>query len=160
LKNSPFALVESQECPSDESGWKRKLADNEDFENEFAGASVEDCQKWLLKYQETALFIEPNMIGIADARTAEDGTILVTWYYEIEGCDCPPYGVLPPKPGVFWDFRIRPEQARNVGGDLNYTQSDIFPFYFGHPKDFTDENGVFDTDKMDQAIKREANKAK
>jgi hypothetical protein len=134
---------------------KRKLADSQAFESAFIGASVRECQQWLLKQQDTAMFIEANIIGIADARTSQDGTILMTWYFESEGLNIPPYGVLPPKAASFWDWRIRPEQAPSVIGDLCFTQMDIFPFYFGRRGEFEDENGVFDTEKMDQAVKGE-----
>ncbi|KAF2869293.1 hypothetical protein BDV95DRAFT_669637 [Massariosphaeria phaeospora] len=156
LPETPLALVEQQECPSDESGLRSKLADNEEFTTEFAGASVEDCQKWILKHQDTAMFVEPNIIGIADARTAKDGTILMTWYREMEGENCPPYGVLPPEADSWWDFRVRPEQAPNVLADLNFVAPDVtFPWYFARKDEFTDEDGVFDAVKAARTLKKQ-----
>jgi len=104
------------------------------------------------------MFIEPNIIGIADARTAKDGTILMSYYHEMEGIDFPPYGVLPPRPESFWDFRVRPEHAPLVIAYLCFVAPDAsFPMYFGHPEDFTDENGVFDAEKARKSLEEGTN---
>lgn len=97
------------------------------------------------------MFIEPNIAGIADARTAKDGTILMTWYREGEGEECTPYGVLPPKADSWWDFRVQAGHASRVIAALNFVEPDVsFPRYFGRKEEFTDENGVFDAEKADR----------
>lgn len=150
FKYCPFALVESKVCPSDRSRLKQQFAEGETLDNAFAGGSVKDCQDWLLAHHDTVKFIEPNIIGVADARTAKDGTILMSWYYDYEGerVDHPPYGLLPPRIGEFWDFRVLSEQANQVVGDLNFTGLDAYPYYFGCPEDSTDENGVFHPERV------------
>jgi hypothetical protein len=154
FRENHFSLVESKECPSERSGLKTKLADGEDFDTAFS--SVTDCQNFILENQDTAMFIEPNIAGIADARTAKDGTILMTWYRESEGENCRPYGVLPPKADSWWDFRIRPEQAHIVLAYLSFVASDVsFPLYFARKEEFTDENGVFDAVKAEEATKQD-----
>jgi hypothetical protein len=149
VPDHPFLLVESHDPPSDESGWKEKLSDNDAFDTPFVGSSEQDCQTWLLKKQTEFNYIEPNILGIADARTAKDGTISMHWYHHGEGWDIKPYGVLPPKPGSWYEFRIKPENAARLLADLNFVEPDVvYEQYFGHPEDFTDGNGVFDPKKI------------
>ncbi|KAF1936513.1 hypothetical protein EJ02DRAFT_470390 [Clathrospora elynae] len=144
-----FCIVEEAKP----SGLKSELAGDEAFETAFVGASEEDCQNLTLKRQDTAMFIEPNIIGIADARTARDDYILMQWYREGEGEHCPPYGVLPPKPNTWWDFRIHPEQADRVIAGLHFVESDVScPRYFGRKEELTDENGVLDAAKADRMV--------
>ncbi|CAI6334247.1 unnamed protein product [Periconia digitata] len=151
-KGRRIYLVESRECPSDESGFKTEVANEGDVESAFISASEKDCQKWYSDHEATALFIEPNHIVIADARTAKDGTVLLQWYRE-SGEECSPYGVLPPESDTWWDYRILPEHIQNVVACLEFVASDVsFPVYIGRKDEFTDENGVFDAEKADQAM--------
>lgn len=148
-----FFLIESRDCPSDRSGFKTELVNDEAFKTEFVGASEQDCQNWALEKQRETLFIEPNIIAIANARTAKNGTILMQWYHQGEGEDIPPYGILPPKSNTWYDFRIDPENAEKVVSCLNFTEPDVvYPSYFGRKEELTDENGVFDPVKADRII--------
>ncbi|PVH90907.1 hypothetical protein DM02DRAFT_678344 [Periconia macrospinosa] len=152
---SHFWLLESQECPSDDSGLKHSLAPGEPFDaSAFIGASVEDCQKWFHAHHGAVNFILGDGIAIADARTAQDGTISMQYYYWGEPWDCHGYGLLPPNGEAWYDFRIRPEDTGSVIADLAYTPGNVnFPFYFGRREEFTDENGVFDVAKVDREFK-------
>jgi hypothetical protein len=76
----PFLLVESRVCPTGAEGFKKGLGDDETFETEFIGASEEDCQRWV--QENTRNFIVADLIAIADARTAKDGTILIQPYQQ------------------------------------------------------------------------------
>ncbi|KAF2823793.1 hypothetical protein CC86DRAFT_468807 [Ophiobolus disseminans] len=148
-----FSLIESQDCPDDESSLKSKLSPDSTFETAFINSSPKDVQNWILEKQDTAMFIEPNIAGIADARTAKDGTILMTWYREGEGEECKPHGVLPPRADSWWDFRVKAEQASRVIAALNFVEPDVaFPRYFGRKDEFTDGEGVFDAEKADRDI--------
>ncbi|PVH95934.1 hypothetical protein DM02DRAFT_536308 [Periconia macrospinosa] len=149
-----FWLLESQECPSDSSGLKSQLADDETYDaSAFIGASEEDCQAWYQRHVDKVNFIEEESIAIADARTARDGTILIQYYQEVEGEECPPFGVLPPKADTWYDFRIRPEHTARLLANLSHVASDVsFPRYFGRKEEFTDENGVFDPEKADREV--------
>jgi hypothetical protein len=159
--NRYFFLTESRECPSEADNMKRELADNEPFSSPFIGASNEECQKFLLDYQDIALFLEPNIIGIADARTAVDGTILVQWYNESEGWDLEPYGMLPGKAESFWDFRIRPEDVQEVAACLNFVDPDlVFPVYFGRKEELTSKEGVFDVEGAKEMMREVAGAGK
>ncbi|PVH90678.1 hypothetical protein DM02DRAFT_678458 [Periconia macrospinosa] len=151
---SHFWLLESQECPSDDSGLKHSLAPGEPFHaSAFIGASVEDCQKWFHAHVGAVNFIEGYGIAIADARTARDGTISIQYYSWGEPWMFPGYGLLPPNGEAWYDFRIRPEDTPRVIADLGYVGPDVtFPFYFGRREEFTDKNGVFDVAKVTREI--------
>ena len=75
-----FFLVESKTMPSHLDGLKKVLQENEPFESAFINASEEQCKSWALEKQFEVNFIEQNIIGIADARTAGDGTMLMSRY--------------------------------------------------------------------------------
>src|SRR5205814_9191488 len=75
-----FHLVESRVCPTSSEGFKTGLGDNETFETDFIGASEEDCQQWVQENAPQVKFIVPDLIAIADARSAKDGTILIQVY--------------------------------------------------------------------------------
>lgn len=47
-------------------------------------------------------FVEYNIIGIADTRTAQDGTVIMQWLQQLDPIDIPPYGKLPPGPAKSW----------------------------------------------------------
>jgi len=131
------------------------LGDDETFVTEFIGASEEDCQQWV---QENARnFIVPDLIAIADARTAKDGTILIQPYQhevppELEDLDMawPSFGKLPPrdKSNTWWGFRIEikdaPEALLDLG-EFGIIEADL-PYY-GYKNRLTDERGVFNVVK-------------
>jgi hypothetical protein len=118
LLDHPFSLVESRDCPSDGKNIKTKLSDNDAFETAFVGSSEQDCEDWFFGKQNVINYMEFNIIGIADARTAKDGTISMRWYQDGEGVERPPYGVLPPKPDSWYEFRTEPEGAARLLADL------------------------------------------
>jgi hypothetical protein len=139
--------------PSDEIGSDWKLAADGPVESAFIGSFPEESQKWLLDNQETALFIEQNIIAIADARTVRDGTILMQWYCE-RGENTPPYGILPPKPESRWDFRIKVDYAHDVESCLKKVEPNVvYPTYFGRKEELIDGDGVFDPKKARHIIR-------
>lgn len=100
----------------------------------------------MLEKQDEAMFIEPNIIAIADARTARDGTILMQWYSG-------PYAEPPPKSNTWYDFRVDPEGAAKVIASLNFGDPDvIYPTYFGRTEELTDEDGVFNVAKAERML--------
>jgi hypothetical protein len=115
----------------------------------------------LLEEQEIAILIALNIIGIADARTARDGTILMQWYHKREGLDDRPTTDQPvyiPSTKHWYDFRVAPENTPKVLVSLRFTEPDIMcPRYFGRKDEFTDENGVFDAVKADRDVLGKAN---
>ncbi|KAF3398046.1 hypothetical protein F1880_006117 [Penicillium rolfsii] len=148
-----YYLVESKVCPSMEQGFRTALQDGERFESDFINASKEECQNWALdKWLQPIRFnfIEQSIIAVADARSARDGTLLMSFYFGESPPDEPPlefdgYGPLPPKGNTWYDFRIYHNAAFLFHASLLFTEPDIFfPNYFGRPEKFTDENGVFD----------------
>lgn len=143
-----FFLVESYEGPQD-GQHKKQLQTNETFDTDFIEASPEDCQKWLANRLRRDRAPYDSLLAIADARSAEDGTLLIQHYVE------PPagtdeltfggYGVLPKKTNVWYDFRVDYRQAGKVIASLiETTPQVIFPIYFGNKETFTNEEGVFD----------------
>ncbi|GFG23821.1 hypothetical protein IFM61606_03712 [Aspergillus udagawae] len=107
-----YYLVESRDCPSTGEGFRMRLQDGESFESDFINASKEECQNWALdKWLQPIKFnfIEQSIIAIADERSPQDGTLLMSFYF---GEDEPPmefngYGPLPPKGNTWYDFRIQ-----------------------------------------------------
>ncbi|GIJ84579.1 hypothetical protein Asppvi_003426 [Aspergillus pseudoviridinutans] len=148
-----YYLVESKDCPSTREGFRTRLQDGESFESDFINASKEECQKWALdKWLQPIKFnfIEQSIIAIADERSAQDGTLLMSFYFGEDAPDEPPmefngYGPLPPKGNTWYDFRIHHNAAQLFHASVLFTEPDIlFPNYFGRPDKFTDETGVFD----------------
>lgn len=161
-EESPYCyyLVESRVCPDTSEGFKSGLQDGEPFESDFIIASKEECQNWALdKWSHTAKynFIEHGIIAIADARSAQDGTLLMSFHY-----DCPPDlfpeyeendRPLPPNNQTWYDFWVHHTNALNFQGSLLFTEPDVaYPLYFGFPEKFTNEAGVFEVWKMDKYL--------
>jgi hypothetical protein len=96
-----------------------------------------------------------DLFAIADARTAEDGTLSMQWYHENEGYHFPGYGLLPPKPDSWHDFRIDFREIPSLIAALLYIEPDvIYPTYLGQKERFTDERGVFSVTRADLWICR------
>jgi hypothetical protein len=84
-----FYLVQSRLCPTSSEEFELRLLDDETIETDFIGASEEDCQQWVKENAARVNFIAPDLIAIADARSAKDGTILIQVYqddYVKESC--------------------------------------------------------------------------
>jgi len=152
-----FYLVESRVCPTSSEGFKKGLGDDETFETDFIGASEEDCQQWVLENAPQVNFIVPDLIAIADARSAKDGTILIQAYQtvlpldeeEFEG-DVPLCAKLPPrdKYNTWWSYRVDFKDAPDALLDLGEfgIPEDAVPYY-GYKNRLTDERGVFNVAK-------------
>jgi hypothetical protein len=156
-KDAPplYYLVESNICPDKREGFRIELQDGETFNSDFINASKEQCQNWALDkwYQAKVKFIEPNVIAIADERSARDGTLLMSYYYPEVSPEEPTFefngwGPLPPKANTWYDFRIDHRAADDFHGSLLwFSRESAYPIYFGCPEKFTDETGVFDVFK-------------
>lgn len=144
-----FWLVESRAGPSSnyDQPFKVELTEDESFETDFIGASLQDCQNWLIEQQRKHNFIEQNILAIVDARSAQDGTILMSHFYPKMD---PPlefgrYGELPKEGDTWYDYRIEYERAADLDAALTTTAPDCtYPVYFGLKEELTDEHGVFD----------------
>ncbi|KAJ5195303.1 uncharacterized protein N7498_008741 [Penicillium cinerascens] len=136
--------------PSHLDGLKQELQEDEPFESAFINASEEQCKSWALEKQYEVNFIEQNIIGIADARTARDGTILMSRYKtDVPSEDFPEWGgPLPPQINTWYNWRIKPDGAPEVYISLVYGPPEsVLPTYFARKEELTNEKGVFDTDK-------------
>lgn len=124
------------------------LQEDEPFDSAFINASEEQCKSWALEKQYKVNFIEQNIIGIADARTARDGTILMCRYKtDVPPVDFPEWGPLPPQVNTWYNWRIKPSGAAEVYISMMYGPPEsVLPTYFGRREDLTNENGVFDTE--------------
>jgi len=156
-----FHLVESRECPTTSEGFKQGLQEGEAFETDFIGASEQDCQQWVRENAPRVNFIVPDLIAIADARSAKDDTILIQKYqYEapppVDGEDdeldgsFPPFGRLPPrdKGNTWWSYRVESKGAYDALLDLG--EFGVFEArlpYYGYKDRLTDEHGVFNVAK-------------
>jgi hypothetical protein len=148
----PFYLVESHVCPSSGDGFKSELKENDSFQTEFVGASIQQCQEWALEKQSQVNFIEQSVIAIADARSTRDDTLSMQYYSpEIEP---PPledgefefgeFGILPRERNMWYDWRVDYKHASAVLADLEYGPIDsVYPTYFGRKEELTDEHGIF-----------------
>ncbi|KAF2272144.1 uncharacterized protein EI97DRAFT_386432 [Westerdykella ornata] len=153
-------LVQSHNLPKDKSGFKTDLKEGEDFETEFIGTSLQNCQKWTLEKQFQVNFIQQNFPAIADERTSRDGTILMQCYKKDLGEDgeleFPPYGILPKERDTWYDFRIDPKGSFRLTAALFATEPDvIYPTDFGRKEELTDEYGVFNIIAANRAVGRD-----
>lgn len=153
-----YYLVESNICPDDSDGFKTLLQDGEPFKSDFIGASKEQCQNWALEQYKKYNFIEQNLIVIADQRSAQDQTLLVSFYYP-EVCPEEPtlefddWGPLPPKANVWYDFRVHHRGIDEIYTSLLWAPQDsAYATYFGRPEKFIDEAGVFDVFKANSYV--------
>ena len=155
--NPAFYLVESRVRPTSSEGFKTGLGDNETFETDFIGASEEDCQQWVQENAPQVNFIVPDLIAIADARSAKDGTILIQVYQnvlpmdkeEFEG-DVPPCAKLPPrdKYNTWWSYRVDFKDAPDAVLDLGeFGIIEATVPYYGYKDRLADERGVFNVAK-------------
>lgn len=142
-------LVESHADPSSWESFKLELKDDDTFETDFISASEQDWKKWALEMQSKHLFIEQNIIAIADARSASDGTLLMQHYVGEESCfPIGRYGVLPREHDVWFDYKINYNGAAEVIIALtNGPYNSVYPIYYGNKKELTNELGIFDVTK-------------
>lgn len=152
-----FFLVESRDCPSSEDGFRIELKDNETFNTEFIGASVQECQKWAREKQFKVNFIEQDIIAIADARSAKDATLLIQYYDEELDGDEPllfgELGELPREHNKWYDYRVDYRKAPTVISELNDGPIDgVYPVYFGRKEELTDEHGVFNVARAERLV--------
>jgi hypothetical protein len=147
-------LIESHTCPTAPDNLKSVLEPDETFQSDFIGASEEDCQQWTREMAPKVNFIVPDVLVIADARGAEDDTVLVQSYQaETTGTDedleptFPPFGILPPpdKANTWWSFRVKRTDALQAMLDLGeFGIPETVLAYYGYKERLTDEQGVFD----------------
>lgn len=121
------------------------MGDDEAFGDGFIGASVQSCQNWALEVQFQDKSIEQDVIAVADARTARDGTISIQVYFRDVSIEFPGYGTLPPRCNTWYDFRVDYRGSVEVIRQLYFGPPDsVYPVYFARKKELVDENGVFD----------------
>ena len=138
-----FYLVESRH-PGNREKLRKELQANETVETDFIDATPEDCQRWANERCRHDRAPFTSLIAIVDARSAQDGTILIQKYVT-EKFPFGGYGMLPQETNVWYDFRVNRRGAWTVFADLSHTSPDVtYPIYFGSKDSFTDENGVFD----------------
>jgi hypothetical protein len=148
-------LAESRVCPTSLDDFVKALGENETFGTDFIGASEEVCQQFVK--QNYRNFITSSQLAIADARTAEDGTILIQ-VYQAEDPSCnedlvlpwPGFGILPPRDreNTWWSYRVNLEHAPQALldlGEFGILEAEL-PYY-GYKDRLTDERGVFNVTK-------------
>jgi hypothetical protein len=158
-----FYLVESRALQAKED-YKAYLNDDDTFSSEFIGASAEDCQAWARERQYQVNLMHHNIIAIADARSANDETLLIQVYKSMifingvaDPLTFPGWGVLPKEHDVWYDFRI---DYKCVGSALFQLDGygpleTIYPTWFGRKEELTNELGVFADARADSLVKGE-----
>jgi hypothetical protein len=147
-----FSLVESRTLPTTSAALKKELREGEAFESDFIGASVQDCRSWAFDKQSKVNWIEFNIIAIADQRLALDNTILIERFFH-ESYPFDKYGMLPPEPRTWTEWRIEYRHTPEVFAAVVYTAPDVtFPVYIGQQKQLTQNNGIFDVDRAERVI--------
>lgn len=128
---------------------REELHEGEPIHSPFIGASEDQCESWALARQGDVNYLVTDILAIADARTAQDGTILVCYYRsEPVEDDFPEWGgPLPPRQNTWYNWRVTPEGADEVILSLTFGDEPTLPTFFGMKKQLTDENGIFDTEK-------------
>uniref|UniRef100_A0A8H7KD79 Uncharacterized protein n=1 Tax=Bionectria ochroleuca TaxID=29856 RepID=A0A8H7KD79_BIOOC len=133
---------------------------NGSFETQWIGASVGD-----LRENEA---VDANLVAILDDRSASDETIQMDYYQDRPGLPFresglhpeeggPPYTedeILPRKSDAWYSFRIRYQHFHQLVADLTGVTSAevVFPYYFRQKDEFVNEQGVFDLDKVFDAL--------
>lgn len=158
-----FYLIESRAGPSnDDKRFRQELKDNEPFETDFIGASLQDCQIWALEQQRQHNFIEQDIIVIVDARSVRDGTVLASHFHPKmdEPLEFGRYGQLPREGDTWYDYRIDYQRVKDVSAALGFGPIDaVYPLYFGLKEELTDERGVFGVAKAERIIMGEEDRA-
>jgi len=150
-----FYLAQSRVCPTSYEELKERLEENEPFETDFIGVSEEDCQQWVKENAAQVNFIVPDLIAIADARSAKDGTILIQVYQHDytpseDEPGFPPFGILPSpdKSHTWWSYRVDLEGAPEALLDLGeFGVIEAALPYYGYKDRLTDEHGIFNAKK-------------
>ena len=123
--------------------FRREIHDGEDFETDFIGASVEDCQSWEQQRNWDRSLYTGN-IAILDDQSAVDKTVLLRHFARDEQYNFGSLGYLPPHKNTWYSFRLDPQGIDNIIADLEFPDPDItFPVLFGITERLT-RNGVFD----------------
>ncbi|KAJ5623191.1 hypothetical protein N7490_011796 [Penicillium lividum] len=131
--------------------FRRRLNDDEPFESPFINASKEQCQQWAIENWKTHDFIGHD-IGIADERTARDGTLLMSVWKQssINFEDCEP---VPPKAPAWYDFRVHHTAIFIFLADVQEGEPDsVGRIYYHYPEKLTDEAGAFDPLKVETVL--------
>jgi hypothetical protein len=159
-----FALAKSHFIPENEEdtrGIAYKLGEDEPFESEFFGASLEHCGEYAIALLDPecsgGLRLEQGMIiVIADERSARDDTVLLRFHVYHPGIEFEDWGFLPREArehNAWVDFRVDYRKVDVAVTSIEYVSPGVsYPAYYGHKQDFTDENGVFNTDKAEEHI--------
>ncbi|KAI1755492.1 hypothetical protein F4782DRAFT_527544 [Xylaria castorea] len=141
----PYYLAESRENPAQGNKFTQRLANDETFETDFIGASIEDCGPWALEQQEKNNTVEQDVIVLLDARSAEDYTIIVWFYARDEDADYLGGGQ---EVNTWHPFRVPYLKAEKLSTDLIFENADESFGVLFHRKDgLTDGNGIFDYDR-------------
>ncbi|KAH7350240.1 hypothetical protein BKA66DRAFT_613930 [Pyrenochaeta sp. MPI-SDFR-AT-0127] len=138
--------------PKTPQSFKKKLEDEDTIESDFIGASEEDCQEWLLNEQDQVNFMEFDILFIADARSANEDTLLAKVYKRQQIV----YGhgkKLPPRPYSWYEFNINFKEAWMLHSDVNFgPASAVDPVYYERKIEAVDENGLFSVVEADRLI--------
>ncbi|KAI1173269.1 hypothetical protein F4777DRAFT_581166 [Nemania sp. FL0916] len=145
-------LVETTEVSGRNSVFTDNVKDGIVLDNEFLGASEDECQTWALEQMDRFSFLDRDFIVILDERSAAEGTVLVKYFHDFPSFELEwANGPLPPRRYEWYPFRIAYHEIPEVHHDLLFAPPlDTYPVYFELSQYFTDENGIFNVQQAYQ----------
>ncbi|KAI0147789.1 hypothetical protein GGR57DRAFT_505394 [Xylariaceae sp. FL1272] len=144
---SPYRLAESRRDLPPGKQMRDQLKEGEEFDNDFIGASPEECGAWLLEQQAKVKYLDEDCMVILDARSSQDETVTYWQYipnylarYMGQGLEA----------NVWYSFRVPYLKVGDLAPHISPTTADpdeTFGVYFWRKDELTDNNGIFDVDK-------------
>ncbi|KAI0101369.1 hypothetical protein GGR51DRAFT_530498 [Nemania sp. FL0031] len=146
-----YALAESRHGPTPEQAFRDSLQENETFERDFIGASVDECGAWTLDQANKRNTLHHNIMVVLDARSAEDQTVTL-WFYPFEP-EAPFLG-RDQKPNTWYPFRVRYSNVGRLAVQFTDTgnPSETYSVLFRRKGELTCDNGIFDLDRAIELI--------
>ncbi|KAH9889655.1 hypothetical protein F4778DRAFT_753633, partial [Xylariomycetidae sp. FL2044] len=148
-----YSLVESRRSPSPRHEYRDKLAEGDAFGDEFIGASMDECAAFTLEHQGKSNKLHRNLMVIVDARSAKDGTIIISYHPFPENA---PFLGQNQKVDAWYSFRIHYTTALDLSAELSDTgrPSETYGVLFRRKDELTNEKGIFDYDKAGELLNR------
>ncbi|KAI1820736.1 hypothetical protein F4861DRAFT_522017 [Xylaria intraflava] len=150
LEYFPYALAESRQGFSPDQPFRDSLQDNETFETDFIGASVNECGAWLLEQQTRSNMLDQNIMVVVDARSAKDQTVTL-WVYPIHDA---PFLRRDQEANVWHPFRIHYSKVFKLAVDFTDVGSpdETYGVLFRRKEELTGEDGLFDLDRATELV--------
>lgn len=133
---------------------RMELQEEESFETDFLGASVEECGDFLRINRHSYKWWTSGLLFVVDERSAQDHTVVLAKYAHSDtaidgGC----YGQLPPEENRWYTWRLRVPHLQSAIEVLGFGNlHTAWSVYFGNRDYLTDQDGIFDGAEAEHAI--------